>query len=369
MVLSFLILLIFYFLIFIEESKEIKGNYFRKLFLIGFSFLLLQMLRVYGQSFFPDIPEYKMVFNSIKSIDFVLMNGYGLEHYEKNDEYGGLFAVPIEVGFLILISVFKLFSQSFDLFLFVISAVQLFIFYIFSKKLKVNIFVALMVYTGLIFITFQLGMLRQSMAFCFFLIALMNIEKKLVYAIIIFLGFTFHKSILVCLFLLYSNIFINRKLIYIVSIFALVLYTFKIDLITKLVDIIFETDGFEFGRIGFYLDVNRNNNYLGIGFWERLILLFLINVAYIDISNRNLVTANRNLMYNIGLFAIIFQLIYFSSPTITSRLRYYFAIFPILFLFDYICLFKDSVLRRILVFFIFIYLQVQIYILGSYLIT
>ena len=367
MVLSFVILLIIYFFTFTEEFNGNKDYKLFKGLIFVFSFILLQALRVYGQAFFPDIPEYHNVFNSIKPIDFVWINGYGLEHYEESDEFGGIFAVSIEIGFLLLISIFKLFSVNFELFLLLISTFQLYVFYIFCKKLRINVVAGLMAYTGLIFITFHLGMIRQSIAFCFFLIGLMNIDRKLLFIFIILLGTAFHRSILICLFMLFSNVFINRKLVYFLSIFSLILYIWQIDLITELLNRVLLVDGFQLGKVGFYANVDRSNNYLGIGFWERLTLLVLTNMAYSDLSKRNLVTSKMNLLFNVGLFIIIFQLVYFASPTITSRFRYYFALFPVLFILEYTYLLKDLILKRMTIFTIFVYLQFQLYFLGTYL--
>ena len=366
MVLSFVILCLFYAFTFFEGIKENK-DYLLKGFVAGFFYITLQLLRVYGQTFFPDIPEYYNIFNSIKSIDFVWINGYGLEHYEDIDEFGGVFAVPIEKGFLLLISIFKLFSGSFELFLLLISTFQLYIFYLFCKKLRIKVVAGLMAYTGLIFITFHLGMIRQSIAFCFFLIGLMNIDRKLLFTLTILLGTAFHKSLLICLFLLFSDVFIKRKLVYLLSVFSLILYIFQIDLITELINSVLYLDGFQLGKVDFYLNVDRSNNYLGIGFWERLTLLIVTNMAYSDLSKRNLVTSNMNLLFNVGLFIIILQLVYFASPTITSRFRYYFALFPILFLLEYAYLLKDLILKRMIICIIFVYLQSQLYFLGSYL--
>jgi hypothetical protein len=367
MFIPFITLFYFYFLQFFEKLKKPNSGYSVKIFAVLVGFVLLQILRVYGQSVFPDIPNYNLIFKAIRPLDFVIENGYGLDYYEESEDYGSLLIVPIEIGFSIFISVFKLFSQNFDLFLLLISFFQLSVFYIFCREKNINLVGAIMGYIGLTYITFQIGMLRQSIAFCFFLFALLKCNRKFIYIIFILLGFTFHRSILFCLFCLWSNIFINRKLIYFVAISSLVIYLFQIDLMSDFFKLFSVIDGLETGRLDFYLNVDRSNNYLGVGFWERLILLIVINFAYSDLMNRNLITSNRNLLYNLGFIIIIIQLFFFSSPTITSRLRYYLVLFPILFLFDYIQLVKNINLKRLYQFFIFLYLQLQLYFLSSYL--
>jgi hypothetical protein len=367
MILSTFTLLYFYFLQFIEKFQKITSDKSIRIFSFIMAFILLQILRVYGQSSFPDIPNYNLIFNEIRPLSFVLKNGYGLEYYEESEEYGSLLTVPIETGFSLLISLFKLFSSNFNLFLFFVSLFQLSTFYFFCRKKGLNLLGAVMAYVGLTYITFQIGMIRQSIAFCFFLFALLNLNKKTNYILLIFLGFTFHRSALFCLVFIWSNIFINRKIIYFVSIFSLFIYLFQIDFMNDFFKLVTLADIFESGRLDFYLNVDRSNNYLGIGFWERVFLLFIINLAYLDLLKKGLVTSSRNIFYNLSFALIIIQLFFFSSPTITSRLRYYLILFPILFLLDYIRLVKDENLKNVYQFAIFLYLQAQIYFLSTYL--
>ena len=357
----------FYILHLIWKIKTLRYDSSIQLIAIFFSIVLLQLLRIHGQNLFPDIPNYNLIFRDIKPMSFVLENGYGLEYYEENENFTALLTVPIEIGFSIFISVFKVFSNNFYYFLFLISALQLTTFYIFCKKCKLNIVTSLMVYIGLTYVTFQIGMLRQSLAFCFFLLAIIYGRNKLFFIFFILIGFTFHRSILFCLIFFFSTVYFNRKFVLFVSVVSLILYLFEIDVISQLFSSISSIEDIEYNKINFYLNVDRSNNYLGIGFWERLILLILINYVYQDLVKRGLMNPFRNLFFNLSFFLIILQLVFFASPTITSRLRYYIVIFPIIFLFEYIKLLKNNCLKLSFELLIFLYLMLQLNFLSTYL--
>ena len=179
-------------------------------------------------------------------------------------------------------------------------------------------------------------MLRQALAFCFFLFALMYLNRKIIFILIILLGFTFHKSILFCLLFLWSDKFIKKKIIYGVFIVSLILYLFKIDIINYIMVYLNIENEVEAGRVIFYMNVERENNFLGIGFWERIVSFILMNFFYVELIKKNKMTKEKNLIYNLGVFVILLQMIFFSSPTITSRLRYYIVIFPFIFISEYL---------------------------------
>jgi hypothetical protein len=123
----------------------------------------------------------------------------------------------------------------------------------------------------------------------------------------------------------------------------------------------------EKGRIAYYFWVYRPDNYLGIGFWERIILLVLMNLAYTDLLRKSKINKYNNLMYNLGISVILLQMIFFSTPTITSRLRYYIVIFPIIFLTEYIYSEQKNKLKWVYQSLLFIYLLMYLHFLASYL--
>lgn len=350
----FSIIVLFYFIVIQFFTNNVKLNSKDlSYFTLFFSFIVLSILRIYCQSFFDDIPNYRSIFETLKSISFVIQNGYGIE---LNDS-------EVEIGYRIFNSIFKFFINDFYSFLFFISIIELSVFYFFCKKFKLNLVNAFPIYVALTYITFQIGMLRQALAFCFFLIALTYINRKIIYILIILLGFTFHKSILFCLLFLWSDKFIKKEIIYGVFIVSLILYLFKIDIINFFMDYLNIEDEVEAGRVIFYMNVERENNFLGIGFWERFISFILMSFFYVKLLKKNKLTIEKNIIYNLGVFVILLQMIFFSSPTITSRLRYYIVIFPFIFISEYIFSeYKSNIkwlYQFIFCFYLFLYLFFQ----------
>ncbi len=356
----FTVLILFYFLVvqfFAINAKKFITNGL-PYFVLFISFILINLARLYSQSFFPDIPEYKYMFEKIQPISFVIENGFGLTDYAPN----------VEIGYLYFISTFKFFSNNYSCFLFFISLIQLYVFYYFCKRYKLSIVSAFPIYIALTYFTFQIGMLRQSLAFCIFLIALININKKTIYLLLIFLGITFHYSMIFCISLLWVDKFINRKLIYFLFLFSLILYLFKIDIIYSVISFLGYENEFNAGRAGFYLNaVDRQNNYLGIGFWERIFLFILINLTYNKLLINKKINKYNNLIYNLGVSVILLQLFFFASPTITSRLRYYVVIFPLIFISEYIYSTSKIKLKSLYQFFFSLYLFMYLYFQSNYL--
>lgn len=324
----FSIIVFFYFVViqFLENNTRGYINKGLSVFVLILSFIILNIVRVYAQSFFPDIPNYKLLFEPIHPISFVIESGYGLDDYNSN----------VEIGFRVLISIFKLFSNNFSFFLFFISFFQLLVFSFFCKKYKVHLVNAIPIYFALTYLTFQIGMSRQALAFCFFLLALVYINRKIVYILFLILGATFHTSILFCIIFLWSDKFVNRSFLYVIFLISLVLYLLEIDIVSSFLPLLELQDTIQTGRIDYYVNVNRANSYLGIGFWDRLLLFVLMNLVYTEMLKKNRINKKNNLIFNLGVSVIIIQMIFFSSPTITSRLRYYIVIFPLIFISEYI---------------------------------
>jgi len=352
-----LIILLYFLLIQYFTNNAKYSNKGLPYFVLFLSFILLNIFRIYCQSFFPDIPNYKSVFEAIQPISVVIKSGYGLEYYDAD----------IEIGFRILISIYKLFSNNFFFFLFFISIIELSVFYFFCKRFKISTVNAFPIYIGLTYLTFEIGMLRQALAFCCFLLALVYINRKIVYLLFILLGFTFHKSILFCIFFIWSDKFINRKILYIIFISSLILYLLKIDIVSYFATFLGLEDTIEAGRVVFYMNVDRPNSFLGIGFWDRLISFILMNLVYTELLRKNKINRNNNLLYNLGISVILLQMIFFSSPTITSRLRYYIVIFPLIFLSEYIYLECKSGLKWLYQFLFFLYLLMYLIFQATYL--
>jgi hypothetical protein len=357
MLFSLIVLLYFIVVQFFANNSTYYRSRALPYFVLFLSFIILNVLRIYCQEFFSDIPNYRSIFEVIQPISFVIKSGYGLEYYDAD----------IDIGFRLFISIYKLFSNNFFSFLFFNGLIELSVFYFFCKRYKISTVNAFPIYIALTYLTFQIGMLRQALAFCCFLLALVYINRKIVYILFILLGIAFHKSMLFCIFFLWSDKFINRKYIYGIFLFSLVLYILKFDIINYFMSFLGMEELLEGSRAGFYMDVDRENNFLGIGFWERVISFVLMNLVYTELLKKNKIDKYNNLIYNLGISVILLQMIFFSSPTITSRLRYYIVIFPMIFLSEYIYSEYKSGIKWLYQFIFSMYLVMYVYFLSTYL--
>lgn len=115
-----------------------------------------------------------------------------------------------ELGFLIISLIVKKINLSFHYVNFILSIIFFINLSIFINKFK-NKFLCLLICFPIIILIFHAGFIRQSIAFSFFLLSLNSFLKKrnISFILYIFLGFVFHSSIIIFLFLL---LFIDRKL-------------------------------------------------------------------------------------------------------------------------------------------------------------
>lgn len=356
----FAIIVLTYFLTIQQISYyvDLRSEKYFQYFVVLLSFIILDLLRVYCQAYFPDIPNYQQVFDETPSIYNFIKGGYGIEYFDN----------VVELGFSFFISFFKNFSNSYSLFLFLISVIELVCFYYFCRKFQINLVNSIPIYLAFTFLTFQIGMLRQALAFCFFLFALININKKAIFFALIVVGVTLHTSILFCLVFFWVDRYVNRKIFYAIFLLSLLLYLFKIDLIGTYLPILQLGDSIRTAKVGYYLNVDRPNSFLGIGFWERIVSFILLNVIYSKLSFYNKITKYNNIIYNLGIVVILLQMIFFSSPTITSRLRYYIVIFPALFISEYIFSDIEDDFKWIYQLLFSLYLYMYLFLLATYLI-
>ena len=120
------------------------------------SFILLQILRIYCQQYFPDIPEYKDLFSDTIPFVDIIKDKIGFSYFISAT------ALEVETGYRLFMSLFKSFSDNYSLFLFFISVIELSSFYFFCKKMRINILCAFPIYISLTYITFQIGTLVSN---------------------------------------------------------------------------------------------------------------------------------------------------------------------------------------------------------------
>lgn len=320
MIFSLSVLLYFMVLSILFQGREDCRNKFITLFVCLLSISLLNCLRIYCQYYFPDIENYDEIFSNVLPFNLELLSVDGIS-YSKAD---------VDLGFILIVSIFKLFSDDFQLFLLTLFVYQITVFYFFCKSQNINVFLAAPVYIALTFFTFQIGILRQAIAFTFFLIAINLINKKYYYIFFIGVGALFHKSILICLFLGWANKRVDIKIYLLLFVLGLLVYFMRIDIMQYNFAFLEQYDLFD--RVLYYSNVDRPDNFLGIGFFERVIFFTLMFSIYIQLSSQDKITQSNILIFNLGMAVILAQIYFWGSPTITSRFRYYLVIFPYIYI-------------------------------------
>lgn len=352
---TFFFLIVATYLFSLDISLKNKRNF--TVFLLLFMIILLELSRSYYQSFFGDIFNYRELFYEIQPL---------LNNFENLSTFKS-----VEPGFLTFSALVKTISDNFYSYLLVIALWQLYVYLKFFRKFQINPIGGYLIVFGIIYVTFYIGMLRQSIAMSFFLIALMKLKKsKPLFFLYSTIAVSFHVSAIFLIFLFWIQKKIPLYTWILISIASITLYLFQFDLVTS--TIISFAEFLNLGNIGrvlFYLDIDRPNNFLGIGFWERIIFLTLSLWCYEPTKNYS--TPNRKVYYtilfNLALSSIFLQLIFFASPTITSRLRYYLMIFPSLLVLQNIQFGKFKNLRGITLPLFIGYLSLQLYFQGGYL--
>lgn len=324
-----IIVLLFFIALYIlyDTTPSINNKRDIRLFCGFCAFLLLQLLRVYCQLSFPDIPNYRQVFCGIKPLYYVLENnGQGLDYYETGE------ITQIDFGYRIFVSLIKCFTNNYEFFLLIVSVIELISLKLFCNKFDVSPFIIMPIYVAMTYTAFQIGMLRQALAFCLFLAALCQINKKWIFFSLILLGCFFHKSMVFCFLLFWCNAKIKLKYVNIIFIISLIIYLLKIDFVSQYWLIL---DIEDLNRVNHYLKTGVDSSFLGIGFWERIILYSLMVISFKNLIIRNKTTNSLIVFFNLGICVILLQMFFFASPSITSRLRYYIVIFPMLYLLLY----------------------------------
>ena len=315
---SYFVVILFFYGI---SNSLIRGNTRVIFYLI--SFACLNGLRVIGQQQFEDIGNYRDIFYLVEPLwDHTFFDTSNLE------------GITTDIGYLFINAVFRSLGFSFEVFLFTIFAMQTAIFFRFSKVVRVAPVVSFPIYVAVILMTFQIGMLRQALAFCFFLLAIEFLDRKKIFTALILIAATFHLSALFCLLLIWTDKKINIKWFYLSFLTSLVVYLMEVNVFTLFTSSIEYFSGLS--RVLFYLDVDRPNNFLGVGFWERVLSFFAICAIRLDLIKTNKQTSSLDILFNIAAFSIIFQLLFAQEPTILSRIRLYPQIFPLLYIGHYI---------------------------------
>lgn len=363
MILASFILFILYFFLFLEyETKLMWRNKDISVWFIVISLLLLFLFQIQAQPKFNDYLNYTSFYQKVEAIDQVF-NGNN-----SNFKYPD---IAFEIGYKYLNSIFKYFTSNELIFLYAINIFSILIVCRFIKKYSYSFFLVFGAYYALIYPSFQLGILRQAIANVFFLYAvdcLVN-RKYLYYFVIILIALLFHATAIILLLLpFFANRTLNVKLVIGIFVIGNLLYFFHIDVVIIILKgILLFSDLSISNSIIYYLDDGINNNFLGIGFWDRTLQFICLYFIYKSLSKKQALDVTTNLFFNIALFALLLQLYSFNYPVFTNRLRFYFYLFLFLLIDKYLVVTRSNSNKFIMLFYSVIYCSLMFMISTAYL--
>ena len=328
-----------------------------KVLLLVLSWIVLETYRIYCQASFPDIPNYADIFEEA-GFSWASVGAGFWEQFLHSE---------VEVGYSLLMSAFKLISYDYNVFLLAVHVLELAALKYFVDKYGVPLMDALPIFLCLTYPTFQIGMLRQALAMCLVLVALVHIKRKLVFVLFVVIAASFHLSALMCLLLVFADKPLKLWVAVALFLVGLGLYLTQTDIVRWLLPLVSLEGSPRALRVFYYLDDDRANSFLGIGFWERVLFFVSMCLVYARLHATKGLTQSHVLFFNLGLALILLQMVFYSSPTITSRLRYFIVIFPALFISQYIYQQCRSVLRWGYRAALTAYLLMYLYFLASYL--
>ena len=320
---SFILFSLFILFYFIEiKTAFCCKNKNLTVFFILISVILLCGLQSIIQHHFNDYVNYSNFFRKVEPINQVWQSrGYNFENPD----------ISFEIGYKYLNSFFKYFTYNECIFFYIINVILMLMVCRFIKKYSTNFFLVFIVYYAFMYPSFQLGILRQGIANGLFLyiIHFLFEKKYLFYIVSIFIISTFHTTALLLIFLpIFTNRKINMNYILFFFLFGNFLYLLKIDIVSFVLKLFLLLNNFPIANsILYYLDANLENNYLGIGYWDRLVQFIIIYFIYSSLSKREKLDSITISFINLSLCLIFLQLYAFNYPIFTNRLRFYFCLF------------------------------------------
>lgn len=157
------------------------------------------------------------------------------------------------------------------------------------------------------------------------------------------------------------------KIVVLFFIIGNVFYFLNIDIVRLLLQglLFFESSSVT-SSILYYLDSNYENNFLGVGFWDRTLQFIVICFIYNYLLNVKKLDSMTKVILNISLFSFFLQLYSFNYPVFTNRLRFYFSLFIFLVIDKYISTSMEKANRIIFISYSLLYSFLMFHISTSY---
>ncbi|AST80553.1 TPA: EpsG family protein [Citrobacter farmeri] len=251
-------------------------------------------------------------------------------------------AISFEIGFVTLVYLFNFLGLNFNAFVFFVSVVQVILIakvvkYFFPRQCV--LILAIMFSLADFYLIPMFALMRQGLAVSIFLYGLMLYDKgcftkaKILFVVSVL----FHMSSIIIIASTYLIIKIkfSKKTLLAIFVLSLLAYLFAFDLIGYIISLILPYIGQKYEM---YM---QRDTYNASGFYRvafSMVSVFACFLVYKYGSLNSLVLKNNNIL-KYALLAVIFPLLFYAYPTISTRYQYFYAIFMIglgLTLLDYV---------------------------------
>ncbi|MBK7134064.1 MAG: EpsG family protein [Bacteroidales bacterium] len=269
-----------------------------------------------------------------------------------NDHFFTTHITFYEIGYKVLNSVFKFFIANPVFYFLIVNIVSLLVVFSFIKHNSESFYSVLLAYYSFMYLSLQLGMIRQGLTVVIFYLSIEYLVKGdfLKYMLLIALAVTLHQSaiILIPIYFFIRKTF-SIKLLVTLFVIGLCLYLMKIDIVSILVRLLTVIGQRMSAKTVYYLNNGVINNFLGVGFFDRLMIVIVLIIARIRLIKLNEYTKHINVSFNLALFNVLLQIYAFNLTMFTTRIRYYFIIFFFIVISKYISSFTKKSNKLILI--------------------
>ncbi|MBU3197731.1 EpsG family protein [Clostridium estertheticum] len=296
----FYIFIVILILAILELSTKLN---MKKLFNVIFILLTLMSSLRYGVG--SDFFNYMYIYSGIPKL---------------NNPYFKTVVAHTEYGYNVIQGFFKMFNLDYSVFVFVITAITMLLFYLYIKKNSRHYMVSLLIFYSMYYFTYINSGIRQGLAIGLFLVVLLPMLQKkeyLKYVLFTLLFSLIHSSIVIVLVLplIYFNV--NKENFIMMILCASIISFANIGFLLK-----------PFGRIytsyQYYLGAQINI----FPIISRVVIFSIIVILYKSVSNK-IKIEDKNIMkyYIVG---IIIYITFCRSELLSSRLNVYFKCFEII---------------------------------------
>lgn len=288
-----------------------------------------------------DFPTYKNFYDGIEPFYSVLL-GENQFFFKNNDDF--------EIGYTLLNSLFKVVSPFVEIMYVCCSFSMLYVIYYFLRDKSQNFFKLFLPYFTFLFITVQVGIIRQALAISIFYFAILYLQRKnfFKYLTCVIFASLFHSTaiLLIPFYFIVNRSFSSKTLSIILFVGIMIfigIFPFKfIDFFEYIAEFLFPQIG---SKLSFYVFESKQLDMpsrFNLGIFENVILFLVL----IEIR-RLLVVESKwgsflNISFNFAMVYIFFYIYFFEFFNVIYRINYYFILFKFFPIVAYIENVKNS---------------------------